>query len=134
MFKIMFWSEDLDRLYEDFYPFHNVYKSIDKDYIDQYHLYTYDLLALNGNLIMDNIQLFQLVIKSNWTTSHRQLDTTLKIFKKCCMLIIYPTHPFVSSCGILLDLWGSTGIKMLELFGIDPERSAQFLWSTHLIN
>ena len=49
------------------------------------------------------------------------------------MLIISPTHPFVSPYWLFLDLWNSTGLQMSWLFGVDPERRAQFLRSIQLL-
>ena len=61
-------------------------------------------MVLYGNLTLDNIQFFQLILKYNWPTRYLQLNTTLNIFNNCCMLILYPTNPFVSTYGLFLDL------------------------------
>ena len=49
------------------------------------------------------------------------------------MIIIYRAHPFVSTYGLFLDMWNSTGIHMSELFGIYPVQPAHFLRSIQLL-
>ena len=129
----MLWSGDLGHLGGGFHPLRTVYKIIAKNNIDQYHLQTYDFLDLDGTLTLEKIQLFQLNFTSDWPTSYLQLDTNLKIFNNCCMLILSPIQPFVCYCGLFLDLLNSTGIQMSELIGIEPARPDQFLRSIQLL-
>jgi len=53
--NLMFWSGDIDRLDEGLHLFRTVYTSTAKTSMDQSSLQTYDLLASDGNLDLQNI-------------------------------------------------------------------------------
>jgi len=64
---LMFWSGDpdrLDRLDERLHPFHTVYTSIANTSMEQTNLQTYDLLANDGHLDLQDTS------QSDWPTSY----------------------------------------------------------------
>ena len=63
--NLSFWAGDFDMLEEGLHPFRTVYVSTAKQAQDQAHLQTYDAFAQDGTLQLEDIQLFQLVLKSN---------------------------------------------------------------------
>ena len=78
--NLTFWSGDPDSLEEGLHPFRTVYTSTSKLAQDQANLLTYDALAADGTLRLEDVQLFQQVFKSHWPVDYLQLDTTLKLF------------------------------------------------------
>jgi len=130
--NLMFWSGDPDRLDEGLHPFRTVYTSTAKTSMDQTHLQTYDLLANDGNLDLQNIRMFQHIFKSDWPTSYTQLDTTLKSYQNLIVLLLKPTHPYVAAYSVFLNLWNSISVQLAELFATDPRKPAQFLRSIQL--
>ena len=130
--NLMFWSGDPDRLDEGLHPFRTVYTSTAKTSMDQTHLQTYDLLANDGNLDLQNIKMFQHIFKSDWPTSFPQLDTTLKSYQNLMVLLLKPTHPYVAAYSVFLNLWNSISVQLAELFATDPRKPAQFLRSIQL--
>lgn len=86
-------------------------------------------------MMLDNIQLFKLVLKSEWPTSFLQLDTSLKILKNVCSVVLNPTHPFVVSYSLFLEVWNLVGVKLslAELFSAISAKPAQFLRSGQLL-
>lgn len=133
--NLVFYAGDLDRLDEGFHPFRTTYTSIAKSSLDRSHLQTYELLSNDGYMTLDNIQLFKLVLKSEWPTSFLQLDTSLKIFLNVCRVILNPTHPFVVGYSLFLEVWNSAGVQLslAELFTTNSARPAQFLRSVQLL-
>jgi len=101
---LMFWSGNPDRLDKGVHPFHTVYTSTTKTSMDQMNLQTYDLLANDGNLDLQNIKMFQHIFKSNWPTLYTQLDTTLKLYHNLIMLLLKPTHLYTAAYSIFLNL------------------------------
>jgi len=95
--------------------------------MDQTNLQTYDLLANDGNLDLQNIQMCQHIFKSDWPTSYMQLDTTLKSYHNLIMLLLKPTHPYTAAYSIFLNIWKSIGMQLAELFATNPSMLAQFL-------
>ena len=75
--NLTFWSGDFDMLREGLHPYRTVYVSTAKHAQDQANLQTYNSLAREGSLRLEDIQLFQLVLKSHWPTDFLQLDTSL---------------------------------------------------------
>ena len=75
--NLALWSGNFNMLEEGLHPFCTVYVSTAKQAQDQAHLQTYDTLAREGNLRLEDIQLFQLVLKLHWPSEYLQLDTTL---------------------------------------------------------
>ena len=133
--NLVFYAGDLDRLDEGFHPFRTTYTSIAKSSLDRSHLQTYELLSNDGYMTLENIQLFKLVLKSEWPTSFLQLDTSLKIFRNVCSVVLNPTHPFVVSYTLFLEVWNSAGVQLslAELFSANSAKPAQFLRSVQLL-
>ena len=61
--NLSFWSGNFDMLEEGLHPFRTVYVSTAKQAQDQAHLQTYNLSAQDGTLQLEDMQLFQLVLK-----------------------------------------------------------------------
>ena len=57
-------------LHKGLHPFRTVYISTAKQAQDQAHLQTYDALVRDGTLRLEDVQLFQLVLKSHWPTDY----------------------------------------------------------------
>ena len=103
--NLMFWSGDIDRLDEGLHLFHTVYyTSTAKTSMEKSNLQTYDLLASDGNLDLQNIPMFQHIFKSDWPTSYMQLDTTLKSYHNLIVLLLKPTHPYAAAYVIFLNI------------------------------
>jgi len=130
--NLMFWSGDIVRLDEGLHPFRTVNTSTAKTSMDQSNLQTYDLLASNGNLDLENIRMFQHIFKSDWPTSYMQLDTTLKWYHHLSVLLLKPTHPYAAAYSIFLNIWKSISVQLAELFATKPSMPAQFLRSIQL--
>jgi len=128
----MFWSGDIDRLDEGLHPFRTVYMSTAKTSMDQSNLQTYDLLASDGNLDLQNIRMFQHIFKSDWPTSYMQLDTTLKSYHNLIVLVLKPTHPYAAAYSIFLNIWKAISVQLAELFATKLSMPAQFLRSIQL--
>jgi len=99
--------------------------------MDQSNLQTYDLLASNRNLALQNIRLFQHLFKSDWGL-YMQLDTTLKPYHNLIVLLLKPTHPYAAAYSIFLNIWKSISMQLAELFATKPSMPAQFLRSIQL--
>jgi len=125
--NLMFWSGDIDLLNEGLHLFRTVYTSTVKTSMDQSNLQTYDLLASDGNLDLQNIQMFQHIFKSDQPTSYMQLDTTLKSYHNLIVLLLKPTHPYAAAYSIFLNIWKSISVQLAELFATNPSMPAQFL-------
>ena len=130
--NLTFWSGDFNMLSEGLHPFRTVYVSAAKQAQDQANLQTYDALARDGTLRLEDVQLFQLVLKSHWPTEFLQLDTSLKLFHNLLMVILPRAHPLVVSYDSMLTSWKSMHILFAEYFNADKARSAQFLRSLQL--
>ena len=57
-----------------------MYTSATKQAQDLARLCTYDALEQEGTLRLEDIELFQVVLKSHWPTDFLQLDTSMKFF------------------------------------------------------
>lgn len=62
---LVFWSGDLDMLDKGLHPFRTIYTSTSKQAQDQAWLRIYDSLAKEGNLSLEDVELFQLVLRSH---------------------------------------------------------------------
>ena len=130
--NLSFWSGDFDMLEEGLHPFCTVYVSTAKQAQDQAHLQTYDSLAQDGTLWLEDVQLFQLVLKSNWPTDYLQLDMSLRLFHNLLAVLLPITHPLVVSYNSFLVTWRSMHILLAEYFSRDTAKPAQFLRSLQL--
>ena len=89
-------------LSEDLHPNCTLYGSAAKQAQDQFNLQTYDSLARDGTFWLEDVQLFQLVLKSKWPTYFLQLDTLIKLFHKLLSILLPLTHPlFIAHKGML---------------------------------
>jgi len=88
--NLMFWSGDPNRVDEGLHPFRTVYTSTAKTSMDQSNIQTYDLLANDGTLDLQDIKVFQHILKSDWPTTFIQLDTTLKSYHNLLVLLLKP--------------------------------------------
>ena len=130
--NLTFWAGDFDMLGEGLHPYRTVYVSAAKQAQDQANLQTYDSLARDGSLRLEDVQLFQLALKSHWPTDFLQLDTSLKLFHNLLLVVLPRTHPLVVSYDSLLTGWKSMHILFAEYFSVDKARPAQFLRSLQL--
>ena len=130
--NLTFWSGDFDMLSEGLHPYRTVYVSAAKQAQDQANLQTYDSLARDGSLRLEDLQLFQLALKSHWPTDFLQLDTSLKLFHNLLLVILPRGHPLVVSYDSLLTSWKGMHILFAEYFSVDKARPAQFLRSLQL--
>ena len=130
--NLSFWAGDFDMLEEGLHPFRTVYVSTAKQAQDQAHLQTYDSLAQDGTLRLEDVQLFQLVLKSNWPTNYLQLHTSLHLFHNLLAVLLPITHPLVISYDSFLLTWRSMHILLAEYFSRDTAKPAQFLRSLQL--
>ena len=130
--NLTFWAGDFDMLGEGLHPYRTVYVSAAKQAQDQANLQTYDSLARDGSLRLEDVQLFQLALKSHWPTDFLQLDTSLKLFHNLLLVILPRAHPLVVSYDGLLNTWKGMHILFAEYFNVDKTRPAQFLRSLQL--
>ena len=130
--EVIFWSGDLDRIDEGLHEFRTVYQSAAKTAKDQSAMQTYDLLAADGNLCLEDVQLFQHVLKSNWPTGFLQLDTTLKVHLNLLTLLLRPAHPLRTSYQTFINTWNGLSLQLAERFNTNPAMPAQFLRSVQL--
>ena len=130
--SLSFWSGDMDMLEEGLHPFRTLYTSASKQAQDLARLRTYDSLAWDGTLRLEDIELFQVVLKSHWPTDFLQLDTSLKFFQNLLMVLLPNTHPLVISYTNFLGSWNGLQIPMAEYFAQDHSRPALFLRSLQL--
>ena len=129
---LMFWPGDLDRLDEGLHPFRTIYSSAAKTSSDQMLLHTYDALAAEGMLRLEDLQLFQRALKSNWPVDFIQLDTSLKLFLNLLLVLFGAAHPLSVSYQSFIALWNSLSVQLAEQFGGDPAKPALFLRSVQL--
>ena len=130
--NLVFWSGDMDMLDEGIHPFRTVYTSASKQAQDQARLRTYDSLAQDGNLRLEDVELFQLVLKSHWPTDFLQLDTTLKFFQNLLIVLLPATHPLTIAYINFIGAWNGLQIPLAEYFALDPSKPALFLRSIQL--
>ena len=117
---------------EGLHPFRTVYTSATKQAQDSAWLRTYDALAREGTLRLEDIELFQLVLKSNWPTDFLQLDTSMKYFQNLLSVLLPSTHPLVINYTNFMGSWNDLQIPMAEYFGQDHSQPALFLRSLQL--
>ena len=130
--SLTFWSGDFDLLTEGLHPYRTLYVSAAKQAQDQVNLQTYDALAKDGTLRLEDVQLFQLVLKSNWPTDFLQLDTSIKLYHNLLSVLFPLTHPLFVSYNGMLKVWKSMHILFAEHFNKDHNRPSQFLRSLQL--
>ena len=130
--EVIFWSGDLDRIDEGLHEFRTVYQSAAKTSQDKSAMQTYDLLAADGNLSLEDVKLFQHVLKAHWPTSFLQLDTTIKVYLNVLSLLLRPTHPIRAAYQLFVSTWNSLTLQLAERFNSNPAMSAQFLRSLQL--
>ena len=130
--NLTFWSGDFDLLSEGLHPYRTLYVSATKQAQDQANLQTYDALAKEGTLRLEDVQLFQLVLKSNWPTDFLQLDTSIKLYHNLLAVLLPVTHPLFVAYDSMLKIWNSMHITFAEYFTKDHNRPAQFLRSLQL--
>lgn len=130
--EVIFWSGDLDRIDEGLHEFRTVYQSAAKASQDQSAMQTYDLLASDGNLSLEDVKLFQHVLKSNWPTSFLQLDTSLKVYLNLLSLLVRATHPLRAAYQLFIRKWNGITLQLSERFNSTPAMPAQFLRSVQL--
>ena len=87
------------------------------------HLQTYDLLATEGTLHLEDVRLFQHVLKSKWPNTFLQLDTSIKLFYNLIAVLFTTEHP------LFLTMWDRMRGPMSEYFSVDPAKPAQYLRS-----
>jgi len=129
----MFWSGDPNRVDEGLHPFRTVYTSTAKTSMDQSNIQTYDLLANDGTLDLQDIKAFQHILKSDWPATFIQLDTTLKSYRNLLVLLLKATHPYTAVFTRFLNMWNSISVQLAERFATDPRKPAQFLRSIQLL-
>ena len=130
--NLTFWSGDFDLLSEGLHPYRTVYVSASKQAQDQSNLQTYDALAKDGTLRLEDVQLFQLILKSNWPTEFLQLDTSIKLYHNLLAVLLPLTHPLFLAYDGMLKVWNSMHILFAEYFNKDRSRPSQFLRSLQL--
>ena len=130
--NLSFWSGDFDLLAEGLHPYRTLYVSAAKQAQDQAALQTYDSLARDGTLRLEDVQLFQLVLKSNWPTDYLQLDTSIRLFHNLLAVLLPATHPLYIAYDGMVTSWRGMHILFAEYFGRDRARPAQFLRSLQL--
>ena len=129
---LVFWSGDLDMLEEGLHPFRTLYTSTTKQAQDQAKLRLYDSLAQGGNLRLEDVELFQLVLRSHWPSDYRQLDTSIRFFQNLITVLLSSTHPLVTAHKNFLKSWSSLDIQLGEYFANDQAKPALFLRSLQL--
>ena len=129
---LVFWSGDLDMLDEGLHPFRTLYTSTSKQAQDQAKLRLYDSLAQGGSLRLEDIELFQLVLRSHWPSDYRQLDTSIRFYQNLITVLLSSTHPLVTAHNNFLKSWGSLDIQLGEYFAQDQAKPALFLRSLQL--
>ena len=129
---LVFWSGDLDMLEEGLHPFRTLYSSTSKQAQDQAKLRLYDSLAQGGNLRLEDVELFQLVLRSHWPADYRQLDTSIRFFQNLITVLLSSTHPLVTAHKNFLRSWGSLDIQLGEYFSTDQAKPSLFLRSLQL--
>ena len=129
---LVFWSGDLGMLDEGLHPLRTLYTSTSKQAQDQAKLRLYDSLAQGGNLCLEDIELFQLVLHSNWPSDYRQLDTLIRFYQNLIMVLLSSTHPLVTAHKNFLKAWGSLDIQLGEYFTHDQAKPSLFLRSLQL--
>jgi len=102
--NLMFWSGDPNRVDEGLHPFRTIYTSTAKTSMDQSNIQTYDLLANDGTLDLQDIKAFQHILKSDWPTTFIQLDTTLKSYHNLLVLLLKATHPYTAAFTRFLNM------------------------------
>ena len=130
--NLMFWPGDLDRLDEGLHPFRTIYSSAAKISRDQTLLQTYDALAAEGTLRLEDLQLFQHALKSKWPVDFLQLDTTLKLFCNLLLVLFKEVHPLSVAYRNFIAHWNNLSVQLAEQFGSDPSKPALFLRSIQL--
>ena len=130
--NLTFWSGDYDMLEEGLHPFRTVYVSTAKQAQDQAHLQTYDALARDGTLRLEDVQLFQLVLKSHWPTDYMQLDISLRLYHNLLSVLLPVSHPIFIAYDGFLTAWKGMHILLAEYFNRDRAKPAQFLRSMQL--
>ena len=130
--NLMFWPGDLDRLDEGLHPFRTIYSSAAKTSHDQTLLQTYDAIATEGTLRLEDVQLFKHTLKSNWPVDFVQLDTTLKLFLNLLLVLFGEVHPLSVAYRTFIGLWNSLSVQLSEQFGCDSSKPALFLRSVQL--
>ena len=108
----MFWPGDLDRLDEGLYPFRTIYSSAAKTSHDQTLLQTYDALATEGTLHLEDFQLFKYTLKSNWPVDFVHLDTTLKLFLNLLLVLFGEVPPLSVAYRLFIGLWNSLNVQL----------------------
>ena len=130
--NLVFWSGDMDMLDEGLHPFRTVYTSAAKQAQDQARLRTYDALAQDGSIRLEDLELFQLVLKSHWPSDFLQLDTSLKFFQNLMMVLLPSVHPLVIAYVNFMGTWNELHIPLAEYFATDASKPALFLRSIQL--
>ena len=129
---LVFWAGDLDMLEEGLHPFRTLYTSTTKQAQDQAKLRLYDSLAQSGNLRLEDVELFQLVLRSHWPSDYRQLDTSIRFFQNLITVLLSSTHPLVIAHRNFLKSWSSLDIQLGEYFASDQAKPSLFLRSLQL--
>ena len=119
-------------LEEGLHPFRTLYTSTAKQAQDQARLRVYDSLARDGSLRLEDVELFQLVLKSHWPSDYRQLDTSLRFFHNLISVLFTSTHPLVIAYKNFLDAWRRLDIQLGEFFVNGQSKPALFLRSMQL--
>ena len=117
---------------EGLHPFRTLYTSTMKQAQDQAKLCLYDSLAQGGNLRLEDVELFQLVLRSNWLSDYRQLDTSIWFFQNLITVLLLSTHPLVTAHKNFLKSWISLDIQLGEYFATDQAKPSLFLRSLQL--
>ena len=130
--NLTFWLGDFDLLSKGLHPYCTLYMSAAKQAQDQANLQTYDALAKEGTLRLEDVQLFQLVLKFNWPTDFLQLDTLIKLYHNLLSVLLPLTHPLFVAYDGMLKIWRSMHILFAEYFNKDCNRPSQFLRSLQL--
>lgn len=125
-------SGDSDRLDEGLHPFRSVYVSVAKSSEAQSYLHLYDTLATEGTLKLEDLHLFQHVLKTNWPNNFLQLDTSIKLFYNLIAVLFSKSHPLCLSFSTFLRTWDRVQVTMSEYFSGDPAKPSQFLRSLQL--
>ena len=129
---LAFWSGDLNMLEEGLHPFRTLCTSTSKQAQDQAKLRLYDSLAQGGNLRLKDIELFQLVLCSNWPSNYCQLNTSIRFYQNLITVLLSSTHPLVTAHKNFLKSWGSLDIQLGGYFANDQAKPSLFLRSLQL--
>ena len=89
-------------------------------------------MSNDGTLTLEEVFLFQLVLKSHRPTDFIQLDTTLKILMNILLLVIKSTHHLRTDFQVFITTWNGLFIQLAERFNRNTEMAAQLLWSVQL--